>query len=173
MFEIDNNSDYKAMVEAYTKNGAGTANTFSGQVRGGGGATLNKGDVIEWPKEYKVLLIKMRENQKPAEAVIVKVTGADNAVRYQPFFPSSLGKLIYPCDFDNEDKLVKRLAPIRPEGTAAKFYQSKANLDVDTVMKELMAKGNIKVTDMKAIDVCAYQSTNKSVTYQYTFDFVA
>lgn len=173
MFEINNNREYQAIVDAYVKNGAVASDGFTGQVRGGGGATLNKGDVIEWPKEYQVLNITIREGQKPAQAVVVKVTSATGDVRYQTFFATSLGKLIYPCEFDDKDNLVKRLAPIRPEGTAAKFYQSKANLDIDSVMKELMAKGNIKVTDEKLIDICAFRSNIKSSTYLYTFDFVA
>lgn len=173
MFESNNNSEYNAMVEAYRKNGADLADSFIGQVRGAVGPTLAVGDVIEWPKEYKVLNITLRTGQKPTQAVIVKVTGEGGDVRYQPFFPSSLGKAIFPAEFDSEGKLVKRLNPIQPNGTAAKFYQSKANLDIDGVMKELMAKGNIKVTAAERKTVATYQTNQQSSTNLYTFDFAA
>ena len=175
MFEIKDNDDYKKVYAAFQAGGARELTNFTGQVSSGSGIIYVKGDRIEWPSDdFKPLEIPMR-NAKPGtkapQALIVKVVSQDGSTRYQPFFPSSLGKSIMEIEVDDKDAYVKSKDYIRPRGAAALDYQAGANFGVDEVFNKIRKKGDIVISEATPVWTFAYDSNTPKKTYLYTFDY--
>lgn len=177
MFEIKDNNAYQEMREAFINSGnADGVEKFKGQIRAGGNNILHKGDHIDWPDKIEPLSIKIGTGS--ADAIIVKVTspieGSDQKLeKYMPFFPSSLTKMIQALDVDKEGKVIGVKGFKYAKGTAADWMRSKANLEADTVVREMVASNpkGLDVNDEESFDVYRYNSKDLTKSTIYTYDF--
>lgn len=172
MFSTKDNKEYAEMFNAYIN--AGNAEEIAkleGQVSAGGAGGFEVGDHIDWPEELKFLKLKIRNNT--TQALLVQVTSKDGVKRYQMFYPSTLSKSIREITVDAEGKVVKENGFVRTKGTAAKAYQEAANLEIDTVMRKLIAEhpNGLNVTAVDQPWTYRYQSKEPTHANLYTIDF--
>lgn len=170
MFEVEKNDAYQKAFDAYASTGEVIAE-FAGVVRNGDAGGFEEGDVIAFPDVSRGIRVPVGNSGRTADMYIVQVTSKSGNVRYVPFYPTQFSKRIYPILVDNNGAYVKDLEPVKAGGKAAEFYQARANQKVDTVMKELIAEGDVIVSNVEIKNIFAYGTKNVTTTRRYTFDF--
>lgn len=174
MFSTKDNTEYAEMFNAYVNAGnAEVIEKLGGQVSAGGAGGFEVGDHIDWPDELKALKLKVRNNT--TQAFLVQVTNKEGVNRYQLFYPSTLSKSVRDLTVDAEGKVLKENGFIRTKGTAAKAYQEAANLEIDTVMRKLIAEhpNGLNVTTVEQPWTYRFQTKEPVRTNLYTIDFAA
>ncbi|MDE6532064.1 MAG: hypothetical protein K2M27_00855 [Muribaculaceae bacterium] len=170
-FVIDENDDYEKVYNAYANAGEKVAR-FSGIARSGSAQCFNEGDIIILPDRIEPIKVPVGTSGRTAELIIVKVKSGSRE-QYMPFYPTTLAKRIFEIEVDADKKFVRDLDPCRPLGTAAEFYQSRANQSIQSIMEEMVKMGKkIKVSEARTVYQFAYGTTDVQQTRQYTFDFV-
>lgn len=169
-FSVENNSDYQKVYNAYANTGE-KLNAFTGIARSGDPQGFNKGDIITLPDKIEPIRVPVGTAGNKAELIIVKVKSGSRE-QYMPFYPTSFSKRIYEIQVDADRKYVKDLDVVKPLGTAAKFYQERANESVQTIMEEMLKMGKeIVVSEARPAYQLRFGTTDVQQTRQYTFDF--
>lgn len=174
MFETKENKTYENMMKAYAENGATVVEKISAQVSNGGQGGFDEGDTIEFPDVVKFLQLPITGSDRRADAILVKVTSKEGTPRYQPFYPSTLGKSIRKIGVDAEGKVVDAVGQfVRTKGTAATAYQSQANQNVGTVITNMLKEHpkGFKVSGSEQVTTFKYRSTEVTKANLYTIDF--
>ena len=166
-------SAYNALVST---NGNTTLNKFTGVTRSGDGNGFQVGDVISLPDTMEGAMVGVAINgsARKAEALLCQVTSKNGATRFQPFFVNSLAKRILTFEVNDEGAVAPKTDKyVKPDGTAAAWWQGKAGRDVNEVVRELIAEGkDIRVDKAEIIKTYAFGTTNVINTVLYTYNFV-
>lgn len=164
---------YADVYNSYVKDGAVELSSgFSGIGSSGYSSSFNEGEIITLPNVSKVLGMHINGSQNQAEAIIVKVTCPNGAIRYQPFFPKSLAKRTSVLDIDAEGRVINQRFE-RTRGTAAEWYRQQNGRPVQDIVEDLIKMGKeIKVSKVELVDAFRFGSTDIIKTNLYTFDFV-
>ena len=172
MFQIENNKEYADFVKAYADNNWEVVDKIDGQVSANQFG-FDEGDRIEWPSELKFLKSTFAGATRPTYAVICKVTDKEGNSRMQLFYPVSLGKRVNVLKKASDGKYINENDYQRPDGQAALDYQSKANLAINDVFREMVKNhpNGLVVSKWKPVETYAFRSENVIGTRLYTFDY--
>lgn len=172
-FVTKDNSEYASILNSFKSNNFEKVDMLEGQVSAGSVNVLEAGDKIEWPDQVEFLKNNNMSSSRPVYAIICKVTDKDGAVRYMPWYPTSLGKSLRKLTLGTDGKVVKQDF-VRPEGQPAVDYQRQANQSLDTVVKALIAEhpNGILVKDFKEIDTYRFNSKDLTKARQYEYAYV-
>lgn len=172
-FVTKDNSEYTTVLNSFKNNNFEKVETLEGQVSAGSANVLEKGDKIEWPDQVEFLKNNNMGSGRPVYAIICKVTDTNGAVRYMPWYPTSLGKSIRKLTLGTDDKVISQEF-VRPLGEPATDYQKKANQSLDAVVKALVAEhpNGIKVEDFEEVNTYRFNSKELTKARQYKYAYV-
>lgn len=173
-FKVKDNSEYAVVLDGFKNNNFATVTSLTGQVSAGSANVLEVGDKIEWPDEVEFLQNNNMGGSRPVYAIICKVTGEDGAVRYMPWYPTSLGKTIQKLKLDSAKEKVIGREFVRPDGAPAKDYQAKANQKLDDVVRALIADhpNGIKVKGFTDVDTYRFGTKEITTARLYEYEYV-
>lgn len=173
-FKVENNADYDQYVENLVFTGMAVVSEtgkFTTMGRSGDGNAFLEGDIITLPDVIKVFHPVINGTISKGEAIVVQITNGNNT-RFGLFYPSALSKRTIVAKVDDENNVVSE-TPRKPDGTAAKWYQSRAGQMVQKIMEDMLIEDcQIKVTKAERVLQPVYRGEGLETTMIYDFDFV-